>query len=154
MSDDERIAEIETRANAATPGPWNVTEMEGHWLEGAGYVQGMTYYVFEAEQRGDGECGSMLKEDAEFVAASREDVPWLLDRLTEARAALARAAARTAGLVEAAFELSLWATAVRADGLNVCHACQSSWRSLERHGEGCPVGVVRAIAHASGEGEP
>jgi hypothetical protein len=91
MSDDERIAEIETRANAATPGPWNVTEMEGHWLEGAGYVQGMTYYVFEAEQRGDGECGSMLKEDAEFVAASREDVPWLLDRLAEARAALARA---------------------------------------------------------------
>jgi hypothetical protein len=90
LSDDERIAEIAARTEAATPGPWNVTELEGHWLEGSGYVQGTTYYVFEAEQRGDGECGSMLKEDAEFVAASREDVPWLLDRLAEARAALAR----------------------------------------------------------------
>jgi hypothetical protein len=88
--DDVRIAEIAARAEAATAGPWNVTEMEGHWISGAGYVQGMTYYVFEAEQRGDGECGSMLKEDAEFVAASREDVPWLLAQLAASEAARAR----------------------------------------------------------------
>jgi hypothetical protein len=99
---DARVAEIKARSAAATPGPWNVTELEGHWISGAGYVQGMTYYVFEAEQRGDGECGSMLKEDAEFVAHSREDVPFLLDRLAEARTQLAASEAATARLVEAA----------------------------------------------------
>ena len=63
----ERLAEIEARANAATPGPWEA------WDRGIG---------FEVHVNGE-ELNSEFREtfrqaDAEFIAEARTDVPALL----------------------------------------------------------------------------
>jgi hypothetical protein len=99
--DTERLAEIRARVERATAGPWHVTGLPGQWLAADGYETGMTYHVFESAQRGDGECSSMLKEDAEFVAHARVDVPDLLAEVARLTAALARATEEREALREA-----------------------------------------------------
>lgn len=87
--DDERIAEIRRRARGATPGPWRHEDR----------------YIMALRVKSIAElpCGSVRHMDvddrnAEFIAHARQDVPWLLERLDEARAALSRAEQELADL--------------------------------------------------------
>jgi hypothetical protein len=92
-----RLDEIKARAEAATPGPWHA------WDRGIGWE------VHKGEERApcgrscdelNGEFrGTFTREDAAFIAAAREDVPWLVsevERLTAERDALAAQVARLA----------------------------------------------------------
>ena len=69
----ERLAEIEARAKAAKPGPWNVfsdaTIMSGKWhvTEACRCIPGYPKWV-----------------NAAFIASSREDIPDLIAALREA----------------------------------------------------------------------
>jgi len=61
MTDDQkRINEIETRADAATEGPWIRRE---NLVDG---YEGFVAEIFQPER------------DADFIAHSREDIPWLI----------------------------------------------------------------------------
>lgn len=92
MSD--RLADIQARADAATPGPWEHVDFgEGGEFMGCGSVITMN----EGLLGGDiavpsGDCyprsGYNPLADMAFIAAAREDIPWLLDQvcaLTEER---------------------------------------------------------------------
>ena len=57
---NDRLSEIEARANAATPGPW--TEFDG------------------------GDCYEYA--DLDFIRASREDIPWLIEEVKRLRKGL------------------------------------------------------------------
>lgn len=85
MSNDvtQRLAEIEARTKAATPGPWR---REGDWNDIAAIdTDGTPYGVAGNDE-------SISHPDAEFIAHAREDVPWLIERLSRAEAELHRLA--------------------------------------------------------------
>lgn len=93
MSDDvtQRLAEIEARANAATTGPWRMYDGWGPSDDGYHRV----LYIGSDDDLArvvDTEHGSedvrIRKVDAEFIAHTREDVPWLIERLREAHATI------------------------------------------------------------------
>lgn len=75
MSDLDLEA-IEARAKAATPGPW-VVGPGAFWN-----------YVVGSDEHGD-HAGAQEKEDAAFIAASREDVPALVAEVRRLRAEVA-----------------------------------------------------------------
>lgn len=80
---DDRLDEIEARADAATPGPW-----EAHELEAAEYC---VLRVSEGDDDyGDDVCSAGSMTDAQFIAVAREDVPWLAEQLRDARAEIER----------------------------------------------------------------
>lgn len=73
----DRDNEIRQRCEAATPGPWKLL------------VRGNTVKSFAIE----GVCGGMKyvdRSDAAFIAASRTDIPYLLDRIAELRVEIER----------------------------------------------------------------
>lgn len=80
MRDTDRLAEIQTRAAAATPGPWELCEDYGPnfygYLRGE-YLQGVGDFYF-----GDGD---QADADREFTTHARADVDWLIAELTKAR---------------------------------------------------------------------
>lgn len=77
MSDaTQRLAEIEARVAAATPGPWR-TWNDGH----VGCIDGHIGGIFAPTA---GSQSYRRMPDARFVAHAREDVPWLIERLREA----------------------------------------------------------------------
>jgi len=91
MTDDiqDRLAEIEARAAAATAGPWE----DDHWHDDDEMphtvVRIGTHLVVNLDNL----------DDAAFIAAARSDVPWLCSQLRESlaeaeklRAELARVA--------------------------------------------------------------
>ena len=97
-----RLGEIKARADVATPGPWHA------WDRGIGWE------VHKGEECAPG-CGrscdalngefrdTFTRADAEFIAAAREDEPWLVsevERLTAERDALAAQVARVEALGE------------------------------------------------------
>lgn len=69
MTDEQRLAEIRSRAEAATPGPWQ-SECEGD-LVTAGPLS-LTLADFTWRRKPN-------PADAPFVAHARDDIPWLLD---------------------------------------------------------------------------
>src|ERR1700722_15727717 len=71
---EERIAEIEQRAKAATPGPWS-TAME-YSVSGPDFIWGVMPHASMGKKRVV--CGDMDGEDARFIAHSRTDIPDLL----------------------------------------------------------------------------
>jgi hypothetical protein len=87
MYNDQRIAEIEARCELATPGPWewrynsrNDYGVEAESLKGV--------ITLEDIYLGYPECGEHLimdigTPDADFIAQSREDIPYLLSQLAE-----------------------------------------------------------------------
>jgi len=97
MSDqltDEQLAAIRERADAATPGPWKVTwdgenDPDGAWsAEWPWLIRQDIYPGKSVANLAEVEAST---EDAEFIAASREDIPALLahiDTLTTERNAL------------------------------------------------------------------
>lgn len=88
MTADERLAAIRAREQAATEGPW----VRWHDQE---RIPGWDGFIVIGDGAAEGEeCNPTAKvyteDDAAFIGHAREDVPWLLDQLTEARACLAR----------------------------------------------------------------
>ncbi|MFE2140250.1 hypothetical protein ACFXA3_00525 [Streptomyces sp. NPDC059456] len=80
----DRLAEIRARAQAATKGPWEVEddrESLTRWVVSeTGFLSANLGYVGNANQ-----------DDAKFIAAARDDIPWLLaeiDRLRKENADL------------------------------------------------------------------
>jgi len=108
---EKELAEVEARANAATPGPWRSYRDGNQFIEtgyppaaklvAASRVLGpvrpwnpsaLITFGFKPEEY---ETVRFLDADADFVAASRTDVPHLVDDLRAARAALRDIAERT-----------------------------------------------------------
>ena len=80
-----RLEEIKARAEAATPGPWQWREDEPASLVHVTDPRLHPWNVLKAPDWGP------TLADAAFIAAAREDVPWLLaevERLTAERDAL------------------------------------------------------------------
>ena len=81
----ETLARIRKQANAATEGPWEVKPYKG-LAEDGDYVDSIVGSSQESivYQLGCGCCDIGLEvahPDAEFIAASRTDVPWLLEQV-------------------------------------------------------------------------
>ncbi len=66
------IASIKARLEAATPGPWQVVEME--WAGGR-----VEYGVGPVDAEGIPTCTPLTEADAEFIAHARDDIPELLE---------------------------------------------------------------------------
>ncbi|MFJ7269358.1 hypothetical protein ACIQV3_22400 [Streptomyces sp. NPDC099050] len=81
MDADPRLAEITARVHAASKGPWTV---EAHQPTLTRRVVSDDF-VLDANL---GYLGNANQPDAAFIAAAREDVPWLVAELTEARVKL------------------------------------------------------------------
>ncbi|MEC4016014.1 hypothetical protein [Streptomyces sp. H27-D2] len=75
MADTDRIADIQARTDAATKGPW----LSGQMLQTPNTVASLDgpIAVFGGSQQD--------RDDTEFTAHARDDIPWLLDRLEQAR---------------------------------------------------------------------
>ena len=83
---DQRIAEITARCVAATPGPWKVKIHNEEYGQGYGEI---TYFVdIEGEllKIGLADNNRLLvkyRSDTDFIAHAREDIPYLLSKLSE-----------------------------------------------------------------------
>ena len=77
MTTEERLAEIEARANAATPGPWQI-----------GVSIDRTYGSWPVFRLLDmvGPTAAEEKADAVFIENARSDIPWLIARVRELEA--------------------------------------------------------------------
>ena len=85
MSDlTDRLDEIEARADAATPGPWeaDVTEVSQHWSRPEPWATVVSSEVHcMAYCYGGIGRGIEREADAEFIAAARTALPKALDAL-------------------------------------------------------------------------
>ena len=82
----ETLARIRAQADAATDGPWELLG-DGEYVSGPGILVAP-------------DDGGVTSADAEFIAAARTDVPWLLDQV-ESRDKALDAALRLADQMEA-----------------------------------------------------
>lgn len=89
---EEELSRIEALANAATPGPWEVSDSEP--LNGCIWSVGPICGY-------DGDALGLRVGDpnADFVAAAREDVPKLIAEVRRQRAELERTKAKVAELI-------------------------------------------------------
>jgi hypothetical protein len=81
----DRLKDIEARANAATQGPWKVagwnkrTIIPAEWADDIGSPsERQKFTAFHATN----------ETDAEFIAAARTEVPWLIEELRKAHEAI------------------------------------------------------------------
>ena len=82
MSDHTgRLASIQARAALATPGPWAI--IEGPIASIVRGIESDTTIIIDD----DFDC---TRDDAKFIAAAREDIPWLLCHLEVALAEVTR----------------------------------------------------------------
>ena len=104
----KRIEEIEARTKEATPGPWMV---EYTWDR-----DGNEWPLIMAKNK-DGEKQLELTwENAEFIAHSREDVPWLCKTVRQFVAQLEEVEAQCAAMREALKEISRTEQDEKPDG--------------------------------------
>lgn len=85
MSAVDRLDEIETRANAATAGPWLIHEMSRVYV-GPGKPGSLSAIVHTSgEDPGvlTPHAAHRVRRDAEFIAAARQDVPALVNALRD-----------------------------------------------------------------------
>ena len=82
----ETLNRIRAQADAATEGPWELLG-DGEYVSGPGILVAP-------------DDGGVTSADAEFIAAARTDVPWLLDQV-ESRDKALDAALRLADQMEA-----------------------------------------------------
>lgn len=82
---EDRLREIEARANAATPGPWRV--QDGCYLCGSLHVNGITPEDCPADSP-DCEGDVATDVDLAFMSAAREDMPALVAEVRRLRAEL------------------------------------------------------------------
>lgn len=90
----DRVEGIRARADAATPGAWRLSEPNPGevWSDHdpAGWD---AFLICSTATRLNPAPDAQSLSDAEFVAHSRADVPWLLDRLSQVERELTRARA-------------------------------------------------------------
>lgn len=102
---DERLAELERLANAATPGPWFP-----RWGGEPGYVYSQSaerVIAMLADEQNDG----LPRPNSQLIAAARTAVPELIAEVRRLRAAIESEAARrayAAGLGASEWESFLW----------------------------------------------
>jgi len=87
---EQRLAEIEAREQAATPGPWHVD----HFTDGhkGYYVGNKAVCVCYYQEDDPGEIDTLhdtIMADFQFVSAARQDIPWLVAEVKRLRAVLA-----------------------------------------------------------------
>lgn len=87
MNNNQRIAEIEKRAQTATRGPWEV-EKYYHDEPYDEYIKSAAIIVHKDESnytitRND--WSNPLEADLNFIAHAREDIPYLLAQLAESQ---------------------------------------------------------------------
>jgi hypothetical protein len=120
----EREAEIRERAEQATPGPWYHEDIRSGWS--------LNYRGSKPDGEQDGWLADFGiahgEKDSAFVAHAREDVPWLLTRLDEERAARQAAEAREARLREALRQAISLAEVEEAAGGGGCLLLEE-WRT-------------------------
>lgn len=80
MSILDRLDEIQARADAATDGPWT-------WASHR-TVDGDEWAVFDPHDWALASNRDGWTPDAEFIAAARTDVPWLIEQVRKLDAAL------------------------------------------------------------------
>lgn len=129
LTDDE-LAAIAARAEAATPGPWQVVPRctERDWdIEGPE----------EAYYRGQ----FARRTDAEFIAHARADIPALLAHIRAQDAATARLRDALRDVCAAAEYVDPY-----EEGMDQCLLC-NCWREDGhfKHDDDCPVGAARAL---------
>jgi len=77
---EQRLREIEERASKASPGPWRAIREASADETACGYdlysLDGPTWLE-------EGDYAYLARNDAEFAAHAREDIPWLLSLLRE-----------------------------------------------------------------------
>ncbi len=96
MTDEQRLAEIEVRCDAATKAPWcwGTGPCEGRLM---GKIHGSSVILMAsdhpaAESEDEAPCLMLRNDyrmvvlsaghpDAAFIANSREDIPWLIERV-------------------------------------------------------------------------
>lgn len=88
----DRLAAITARAAAATPGPWRsghpaAWRDHAHHFVATNHVPG-GFGVIALTGRADLDVDGHARprRDAAFIAAAREDIPWLVERLADALA--------------------------------------------------------------------
>jgi hypothetical protein len=88
MTDDELEA-IRARANAATPGPWEVRELaKGETRSAVCRVQDSSLDVFPVQDIGSSIMADTIGTDEQFIAHAREDVPALVTEILRLRSRL------------------------------------------------------------------
>ena len=90
-----RVEQITARVEAASSGPWvygytgNDDYDPGLYPQVLSLSHGDSIVEFDQGNRSLNESASTWKKDAEFIAAAREDIPWLLRQLAETERELA-----------------------------------------------------------------
>lgn len=145
-----RLAEIRERADKATPGPWTTNEFNDVL---AGEIAVAESVPFEGG-------GVYQEDDAEFIAHSREDVPYLLsviDSLTaerdEARFALGMADLDIRGWFDRAEEQAARAEAAEADRERLREALGLAKAHIMSLAPGEPSYIDAALATPPSEGQ-
>lgn len=95
MTNEERLAEIEARAQAVPPGPW---ARKGEETGDTAYAAADGSVVMDVDEEGGagpwirfGEWGSLRGVDVEeFVLHARSDIDWLIARVRDLEAAVER----------------------------------------------------------------
>jgi hypothetical protein len=95
MLTDERLAEIEARCNAATPGPWDAKVSDAGVRRDVGIIamiHGGRHVLAEVYDQVDAQGADAERcwRDGCFIAAARADVPDLLAEVKRMRAEMAR----------------------------------------------------------------
>jgi hypothetical protein len=89
MTNDDRLAAIRTRLEAATPGPW-VVHRDGDSIASISLPDdgsfGGPLSVVKANVYSDPVVLDISDEDAEFIAAAPDDVQFLLNLVEELKA--------------------------------------------------------------------
>jgi hypothetical protein len=99
MNDRSRLAAIEARASAATPGPWTVCAYDkGETISEIGPVSSEKYTPDAWQPHYESTRLCVKQADAEFIAHARQDVPYLL---AEVAALTAKLKTATEALTEA-----------------------------------------------------
>lgn len=88
---DERLQQIQQRADAATKGPWtNISDWPEVWSESEEYFGRFVALVGVAKMVNKTKC-AMQPPDSRFIAHSRADVPDLLAEVKRQREELKKA---------------------------------------------------------------
>lgn len=121
---DQELAEIEARANAATPGPWKAKPREDDRNE---RCAGIVALRPDADDEWDRELDVVVTDSgvyppdpktAEFIAHAREDVPKLIAEVRKLRAERDEAIERCAGVADHYARLSWHAHNVTNVGID------------------------------------
>lgn len=87
VTDTDRLTAIRNRAEKATPGPWAWQDFDSQFLESRTAIdRGFPVAVISASGMHTEGYVYVEPADAAFIAAARDDIPWLLARIAQLEA--------------------------------------------------------------------